>query len=252
MSANNAYHAEVEKFSALAHDWWNPDGAFKTLHAINPLRLRWIEQRTRSSSLNDNSLIAQPLVGKRILDIGCGGGILAEAMAQRGAEVTAIDLSASSIQAAQAHQAHSPTDMHIPVDYRLLSAEELAQQQAAYFDIVTCMELLEHVPSPVHLVSACAKLIKPQGHLFFSTINRTYKAYLFAIIAAEYLLKLLPANTHHYDAFIQPAELATWVRQAGLSVADMAGISYNPLLKHYRISTDVSVNYLMHCRHLPV
>ncbi len=225
----NADPAELQKFSALAHRWWDNGGEFKPLHEINPLRLNYIDKLAG-------------LKGKRVLDIGCGGGILSEAMSQKGAKVTGIDLGEKALKVAELHQLESGAK----VDYRLISAEDLAQEMPESFDVVTCMELLEHVPSPAAIVQACALLVKPGGAVFFSTINRNPKAYLLAVIGAEYVLNLLPRGTHQYEKFIKPSELSCWAREAGLSVAGMQGMSYNPLTQHYWLGEDVSVNYILH------
>lgn len=228
----NADRAELDKFSALASRWWDPESEFKPLHAINPLRLGWIRQH------------AGALAGKRILDVGCGGGILSESMAQEGAEVTGIDLADKSLKVARLHGLESG----IKVDYRLISAEDMAAQHAGEFDIVTCMEMLEHVPDPGSIVQACAQLVKPGGWVFFSTINRNAKSFAFAIIGAEYVLRLLPRGTHNFESFIKPSELAASVRRAGLTGQAFAGMEYNPLTKIYSLSDDTSVNYLFAAR----
>ena len=224
----NVDPAELDKFNELAHRWWDPNSEFKPLHDINPLRLGYID-----------SLIG--LEGKRVLDVGCGGGILAEAMASRGADVTGIDLGDKGLKVAQLHLLESG----LSVEYRHVSAEQLAHEQPGHYDIVTCMELLEHVPDPAITVSACAELAKPGGWCVFATINRTPKAYLFAIIGAEYLLKLLPKGTHDYSKLIRPSELARDCRNHGLEVRNMTGMSYNPVTKQYRLGKDTSVNYLL-------
>jgi 2-polyprenyl-6-hydroxyphenyl methylase/3-demethylubiquinone-9 3-methyltransferase len=226
----NADPAEVEKFSRLAHRWWDPAGEFKPLHDINPLRLDWIAEHAR-------------LEGAAVLDVGCGGGILAEALARRGASVTGIDLSEKALQVAQLHLLES----RLSVSYRSISAEDLAAQSAQSFDVVTCMELLEHVPDPAGMVAACARLVRPGGQVFFSTINRNPKAYLFAVVGAEYLLGLLPRGTHDYQRFIRPAELARWSRDAGLRPEEFMGMTYNPITRRYRLERDTSVNYLLRC-----
>jgi 2-polyprenyl-6-hydroxyphenyl methylase / 3-demethylubiquinone-9 3-methyltransferase len=220
---------ELEKFAALAHRWWDPDSEFKPLHDINPLRLDYIDR-------------AVGLKGKTVLDVGCGGGILSEAMSGRGASVTGIDLGEKALKVAQLHRLESGAE----VDYQLLSVEDMAAAQAGMFDVVTCMELLEHVPDPGAIVSACARLLKPGGHLFMSTINRNPKSYLFAVIGAEYVLNLLPRGTHEYEKFIKPSELSACCRHAGVEVRDITGMSYNPITKRYWLDKDVSVNYLMH------
>ena len=222
--------AELNKFSELAHKWWDKTSEFKPLHEINPLRLNYIDN---VASLKD----------KTVLDVGCGGGILSESMADKGAKVTGIDLGEKALKVAQLHS----LDSGVTVDYQLIAAEELAEQQPASFDVVTCLEMLEHVPDPASVVAACAKLVKPGGHVFFSTINRNPKAYLFAVIGAEYVLNMLPRGTHDYAKFIKPSELASWMRSADLSLVGQTGMSYNPLTKHYWLDSNVSVNYLMHC-----
>lgn len=222
---------ELEKFSQLAHRWWDPESEFKPLHEINPLRLEYIDR-------------IAALAGKRVLDIGCGGGILAEAMAGRGATVTGIDMAEKPLKVAQLHLLESGRE----VDYRYTSAEKLATEMPGQFDVVTCMELLEHVPSPAVTVDACARLVKPGGHVFFSTINRNPKSYLFAVIAAEYVLKLLPRGTHDYSKFIKPSELSSMCRRASLTVADVMGMSYNPLTKRYSLGRDTGVNFLLHAQ----
>jgi 2-polyprenyl-6-hydroxyphenyl methylase / 3-demethylubiquinone-9 3-methyltransferase len=227
-TAGNADPAELAKFSALAHRWWDPESEFKPLHDINPLRLAWVEE------------LAGGLAGKRALDVGCGGGIFAEALAQVGAEVTAIDLSQKAIGVAQLHQYESGTR----VDYRIASAEALAVEMPAAFDVVTCLELIEHVPEPASTVAACAKLAKPGGLVVFSTLNRNPKSYVQAILGAEYVLKLLPRGTHDWARFIRPSELAAFGRRARLQLVAMKGLTYNPLTRTYRLSADTSVNYL--------
>jgi 2-polyprenyl-6-hydroxyphenyl methylase/3-demethylubiquinone-9 3-methyltransferase len=222
---------ELEKFSQLAHRWWDPNSEFKPLHEINPLRLSWIDDKAG-------------LLGKRVLDVGCGGGILSEAMAARGAEVTGIDLSDPALKVAELHLLESGAR----VSYLHADAEELAQQQPSSFDVVACMEVLEHVPDAARQVDACARLLKPGGHAFFATINRNPKSFLLAIVGAEYVLGLLPRGTHEYARLIRPSELSSWCRRAGLSVAAMIGMGYNPLTRVYSLSTDTSVNYIMHAR----
>lgn len=225
----NVDPAELEKFAALAHRWWDKNSEFKPLHAINPLRLSFIDR-------------AVNLSGKRVLDVGCGGGILSESMAEKGADVVGIDLGEKALKVAKLHQLESGSK----VDYQLISIEELAKQQPESFDVVTCMEMLEHVPDPVAIVDACARLVKPAGSVFFSTINRNPKSYLFAVIGAEYVLNMLPKGTHEYEKFIKPSELSSWVRQSGLNVCELKGVSYNPFTQHYSLGSDVSVNYLIH------
>lgn len=222
---------EVEKFDALAARWWDPDGAFKPLHDINPLRLAFVEG-------------VSGIAGKTVLDVGCGGGILAEAMAARGANVTGIDASEAALVTARLHLAESG----LRVDYVRGTGEQLAQERPGAFDLVTCMELLEHVPDPASLVSACARLVRPGGEVVVSTINRNPKAYLLAVIGAEYVLGLLPRGTHDYARFIRPSELDAWARGAGLTLESLEGITYNPLSRRYRSTQDVSVNYLARLR----
>jgi 2-polyprenyl-6-hydroxyphenyl methylase/3-demethylubiquinone-9 3-methyltransferase len=229
MSTLNADPAELQKFSDLAHRWWDPASEFKPLHEINPLRLGWIDSKAG-------------LAGRKVLDIGCGGGILAEGMAGLGAEVTGIDLSEKALSVARLHLFESGHK----VDYRLYSAEALAEEMPGRFDTVTCMEMLEHVPDPASIVAACARLVKPGGHVFLSTLNRNPKSYLFAIIGAEYLLRLLPAGTHEYARFIKPSELSRYCRNARLDVQEVIGLSYNPLTKTYALGRDTDVNYLVH------
>ncbi|HET9045904.1 MAG TPA: bifunctional 2-polyprenyl-6-hydroxyphenol methylase/3-demethylubiquinol 3-O-methyltransferase UbiG [Casimicrobiaceae bacterium] len=224
----NADPAELEKFSALAHRWWDPESEFRPLHEINPLRLDWIDRQ------------ASGLAGKRIVDVGCGGGILAEAMAARGAHVTGIDLSSKALGVARLHQLESGA----AVDYRLVSAEALAAAEPASADVVTCMEMLEHVPQPAPIVAACASLAKPGATLVFSTLNRNPKSYAFAIVGAEYVLGLLPRGTHNWARFIRPAELAGWARRANLEIVELIGMTYSPLTRRYRLEPDTSVNYL--------
>jgi len=224
----NADPAELAKFGALAHRWWDPTSDFKPLHDINPLRLDYIARRSRG------------LEGKHALDVGCGGGILAEAMATAGAKVIGIDLSDKALSVARLHQLESGVE----VDYRLITAETLAADQPGSFDIVTCMELLEHVPDPASTIAACATLVKPGGLVVFSTINRNPKAYLFAVVGGEYLLRLLPRGTHDYARFIKPSELAGFARRAGLEADDLIGMTYNPLNRTYRLEADTSINYI--------
>ena len=225
----NVDELELNKFSNLAHKWWDKTSEFKPLHDINPLRLNYIDK-------------AVALKGKTALDVGCGGGILSESMAERGAKVTGIDLGEKTLKVAQLHSLESG----VAVDYQLISVEKLAEQQPASFDVVTCLEMLEHVPDPASVVAACAKLVKPGGKVFFSTINRNPKAYLFAVIGAEYVLNMLPRGTHDYAKFIKPSELASWMRLADLSLNHQIGMSYNPITQHYWLGDDVSVNYMMH------
>src|SRR5712692_3866912 len=225
----NADPRELEKFSALAHRWWDPESEFKPLHQINPLRLDWVDRISK-------------LAGKSALDIGCGGGILAESMARRGARVKGIDLSEKALKVAQLHLHESK----LAVDYEAISAEDLAARSPRAYDVVTCMELLEHVPDPASTVRACAQLARPGGHVFFSTINRNLKSYLFAVIGAEYLLRLLPRGTHDYARFVRPSELARHCRDSGLAVHGVIGMTYNPLTKAYALGRDADVNYLVH------
>jgi 2-polyprenyl-6-hydroxyphenyl methylase/3-demethylubiquinone-9 3-methyltransferase len=227
----NADPQELEKFSKLAHRWWDPQGEFRPLHEINPLRLEWID---RSAAL----------AGKRVLDVGCGGGILAEAMARRGAEVTGIDLGEKGLRVAELHLAESK----LPVKYEKVSAEDYAARYAGAFDVVTCMELLEHVPEPAGMVAACARLARPGGLVFFSTINRNPKSYLFAVIGAEYVLKLLPKGTHDYLRFIKPSELSRWSRASGLAPDELIGMTYNPFTQRYSLGRNCDVNYLLRCK----
>ncbi len=226
----NADPLELQKFSELAHRWWDPNSEFRPLHEINPLRLEWI------------NAIA-PVAGKRVVDIGCGGGILAEAIAKKGATVTGIDLSEKALKVADLHSLESG----VAVRYELTSAEDLAAREAGQYDIVTCMEMLEHVPDPSAVVKACATLVKPGGQVFFSTLNRNPKSYLFAIIGAEYVLRLLPRGTHDYAKFITPAELSQYSRNAGLAVEAVKGMTYNPFTKIYSLNQDTDVNYLIAC-----
>jgi 2-polyprenyl-6-hydroxyphenyl methylase/3-demethylubiquinone-9 3-methyltransferase len=224
----NVDPAELEKFSELAHRWWDPQSEFRPLHEINPLRLDHIDR------------IAE-LQGKKVLDVGCGGGILAEAMAARGAQVTGIDLADKPLKVAQLHLLESGQQ----VDYRRIAVEELAQQAPASFDVVTCMEMLEHVPDPAAVVHACAALLKPGGHAFFATLNRNPKSYLFAIIGAEYVLNMLPRGTHDYERFIKPSELSSTCRRAGLETINLIGMTYNPFTKVYALEADTDVNYIL-------
>ena len=224
----NADQAELDKFGDLAHRWWDPNSEFKPLHDINPLRLDWIDK-------------AVGLSGKRILDVGCGGGLLSEGMAARGAKVTGIDLSEKPLGVAKLHLLESGQQ----VDYRKISVEALAEEMPAAFDAVTCLEMLEHVPNPSSVVTACAKLVKPGGQVFLSTLNRNPKSYLFAVLGAEYILKMLPKGTHDYAKFIKPSELARWAKTTGLEPAELLGMSYNPLTQKYSLNQDTSVNYLM-------
>ena len=226
---DNFDRAELAKFSDLAHRWWDTESEFRPLHQINPIRLDWID-----------SLV--PLRGLRVLDVGCGGGILADSMARKGAEVLGIDLATKALKVAQLHALEAQTE---GVQYREISAEALALEQAGTFDVVTCMEMLEHVPVPSSIVKACATLVKPGGRVFFSTINRNAKAFLFAIVGAEYVLNMLPRGTHEYAKLIKPSELAGYCRASGLALQQTKGMEYNPLNRHYWLSADTSVNYLM-------
>lgn len=227
---NNLDPAEIAKFEQLASRWWDRHGEFKPLHEINPLRANYIDERA-------------PVAGKKLLDVGCGGGILTESMARRGAAVTGIDLGEGPLEVARLHALESGLD----IDYRRISAEELAAAEPAGFDIVTCLEMLEHVPDPRSIIEACAKLAKPGGQLFFSTINRTPKGWLFAVVGAEYILGMLPKGTHEYRRFIRPSEIGRWLRDAALELHDITGMTYNPLTRNYKLNArDVDVNYLLH------
>lgn len=229
MSTLNIDPAEISKFSAHASHWWDPEGELKTLHQINPLRLQYINEKAN-------------LAGKNVIDIGCGGGLLTEGMAKLGATVTGVDMSQPAITVAKLHQHES--NLHI--NYLLGTAEEIAAQHPAQYDVATCLEMLEHVPDPTSIIQAGATLVKPGGHLFFSTLNRNLKSYLSAIVGAEYILKLLPKNTHEYAKFIRPSELSAWARQSGLVVKDIIGIHYDIFSKEFSLTNDVTVNYLMH------
>ena len=231
-TTHNVDPAELAKFSDLAHRWWDTESEFRPLHQINPLRLNWIAD-------------IAPVDGQRVLDVGCGGGILADAMARRGAEVLGIDLATKALRVAQLHALEAQTPR---VQYREISAEALAAEQPESFDVVTCMEMLEHVPDPSSVVRACARLVKPGGHVFFSTINRNPKSFLFAIVGAEYVLNLLPKGTHEYAKFIRPSELARYAREAGLELQHTKGLEYNPLSRRYWLSGDTSVNYMLGTR----
>ena len=226
----NADPLEIQKFSELAHRWWDPTSEFRPLHEINPLRLEWINARA-------------PLAGKKVIDIGCGGGILAESMARKGATVTGIDLSDKALKVADLHSLESG----VTVRYELIAAEAMAAREAGQYDVVTCMEMLEHVPDPAAIVQAAAALVKPGGHVFFSTLNRNPKAYLFAILGAEYLLRMLPKGTHDYAKFITPSELSQFARAAGLQVDGLKGLGYNPVTQIYALNADTSVNYMVAC-----
>ncbi|MBL1321648.1 MAG: bifunctional 2-polyprenyl-6-hydroxyphenol methylase/3-demethylubiquinol 3-O-methyltransferase UbiG [Methylophaga sp.] len=227
----NVDPVEVAKFEALATSWWDTEGESKPLHDLNPIRLGYIQQRCQ---LND----------KHVIDIGCGGGILSEALAKNGAQVTGIDMGKMPLDIAKLHA----LEAELIIDYQQITAEQKAEQSAEQFDVVTCMEMLEHVPDPVSIIQACSDLVKPGGDLFFSTLNRHPKAYLLAVLGAEYIMKMLPKGTHDYKRFIRPSEMAAWCRQAGLEVRDITGMSYNPINKTFKLSDDVKVNYLMHCR----
>jgi 2-polyprenyl-6-hydroxyphenyl methylase/3-demethylubiquinone-9 3-methyltransferase len=229
---SNSDQAELDKFSQLAHRWWDTNSEFKALHDINPLRLQWISD------------LAGGLQGKRVVDVGCGGGILSESMARAGAQVTGIDLADKPLKVAKLHKLESGVD----VDYRLIAAEELAAAEPESFDVVTCMEMLEHVPDPVSVMTACARMVKPGGWVFFSTLNRNPKSYLFAIVGAEYVLNMLPKGTHDWSRFIKPHELAAYARQAGLDSVELMGMTYNPISKIYRLERNTDVNYLLACR----
>ncbi|SDS79894.1 bifunctional 2-polyprenyl-6-hydroxyphenol methylase/3-demethylubiquinol 3-O-methyltransferase UbiG [Pseudomonas oryzae] len=228
---SNVDHAEIAKFEALAHRWWDRESEFKPLHEINPLRVNWIDERVG-------------LAGKTVLDVGCGGGILSESMALRGAQVTAIDMGEAPLAVARLHQLESG----VQVDYRQSTAEALAAEMPGQFDVVTCLEMLEHVPDPASVIAACQRLVKPGGQVFFSTINRNPKAYLLAIVGAEYVLKMLPRGTHDFRKFIRPSELGAWCRDAGLAVKDIVGLTYNPFAKTYKLGSDVDVNYMIQTR----
>ncbi len=230
-ATDNTDPAEIAKFEALASRWWDPQSEFKPLHEINPLRLDYLDRHCGG------------LAGKTVIDIGCGGGILAESMVEKGATVTGIDMGEAPLSVAKLHGLESG----ISVDYQRATAEHMAEQQPEKFDVVTCMELLEHVPDPASVIQACARLVKPGGTVFFSTINRNPKSYLFAIIGAEYLLRLLPKGTHDYAKFIRPSEMESWARHAGLKMCDLTGMSYNPLTQHYSLGRDLGVNYLAYC-----
>ena len=226
---DNVDQNEIAKFEALASRWWDKESEFKPLHDINPLRLNYIDERCS-------------LAGKTVVDIGCGGGILSEGMAQRGANVLGIDMGEAPLAVARLHGLESGVD----VQYKQITVEDLAEEKANSFDVVTCLEMLEHVPQPASVIAACAKLLKPGGQLFLSTINRNPKAYLFAIVGAEHVLKMLPKGTHEYKKFIKPSELTHYVRQADLIFHDITGMTYNPILKNYKLARDVDVNYLVH------
>ena len=230
----NADQLELDKFSQLAHRWWDPNSEFKPLHDINPLRLEWVDR------------LSGGIEGKRVLDVGCGGGILSESLSVKGAQVTGIDLSEKALKVAKLHQLESGAQ----VDYRLIAAEALAEEQPDTYDVVTCMEMLEHVPDPASVMAACARMVKPEGWVFFSTLNRNPKSYLLAIVGAEYVLNLLPKGTHDWAKFIKPHELASYARGVGLEPVELMGMTYNPLTKAYRLEQDTDVNYLMACRRI--
>lgn len=226
---SNVDQSEIAKFEALAYRWWDRDSEFKPLHDINPLRVNWIDELA-------------PLAGKAVLDVGCGGGILSESMAQRGATVMGIDMGEAPLSVARLHLLES----ELEIDYRQITAEQLAEEMPGQFDVVTCLEMLEHVPDPASVIRACSQLVKPGGHVFFSTINRNPKSYAFAILGAEYVLKLVPRGTHDYKKFIRPSELGAWSRLAGLQTREIIGLTYNPLTKIYKLENDVDVNYMLH------
>ncbi len=227
---HNVDHGEINKFEELASRWWDPHSEFKPLHDINSLRLNYINQYA-------------DIKGKKVLDVGCGGGILAESMAQCGAEVTGIDMGEAPLEVAKLHMLESG----VQLEYRQITAEALAEEMPGQFDVVTCMEMLEHVPDPGSVIAACATLVKPGGQLFFSTINRNPKAYLFAIVGAEYLLRMLPKGTHDFAKFIRPSELEGWTRHAGLELKELTGMVYNPFSQKYSLARDLDVNYMAHC-----
>lgn len=229
----NVDPGEIRKFEALAQRWWDPAGEFRPLHELNPLRLAFIMERAA-------------LARARVLDVGCGGGILAEAMARQGAKVLGIDVASAALQVAELHA----MDASVQVEYRLAAPEELADSSPAAFDIITCMEMLEHVPEPREVIAAIARLVRPGGHVFISTINRNLKAFLLAIVGAEYLLRLLPRGTHEYERFIRPSELAAWARDTSLQLEDISGIEYNPITRRFALCEDAAVNYLVHFKRL--
>ena len=226
----NVDQHEIKKFEDIAHRWWDAESEFKPLHQINPLRLNYIER------------LAGGLAGKKVIDIGCGGGILSESMALRDAEVTGIDMGETPLSVAQLHS----LEAGVEIDYQQITAEEMAAQRPAQYDVVTCMEMLEHVPDPGSIIAACAALVKPDGHIFFSTINRNPKSFAMMIVGAEYFLRMIPKGTHEYAKFIRPSELESWGRESGLKLDDINGMTYNPIFQSYKIGNDVDVNYLMH------
>ena len=231
--ASNVDQSEIKKFEALAARWWDPNSEFKPLHDINPLRLDYINNRAQ-------------LEGKEVLDVGCGGGLLTEAMAQCNANVTGIDMGETPLAVAKLHLHESKLKIH----YQRITAEQMAEQHPHKYDVVTCLEMLEHVPDPASVITACSQLVKPGGHVFFSTINRNPKSFLFAIVGAEYLLRMLPKGTHEYARFIKPSEIAAWIRDTNLHLREITGMSYNPFTKSYSFGPDIDVNYIVHC-HLP-
>lgn len=226
----NVDQHEIKKFEDIAHRWWDAESEFKPLHQINPLRLNYIER------------LAGGLVGKKVIDIGCGGGILSESMALRDAEVTGIDMGETPLSVAQLHS----LETGVEIDYQQITAEQIASERPAQYDVVTCMEMLEHVPDPGAIIAACAALVKPDGHIFFSTINRNPKSFAMMIVGAEYFLRMLPKGTHEYAKFIRPSELESWGRESGLKLENISGMTYNPIFQNYKIGNDVDVNYLMH------
>jgi 2-polyprenyl-6-hydroxyphenyl methylase/3-demethylubiquinone-9 3-methyltransferase len=221
---------EIKKFEDVAHRWWDTDSEFKPLHDINPLRLNYIDENSGG------------IKGKKVIDVGCGGGILAESMALRGAKTTGIDMGETPLSVAELHA----LETGVEVSYKKITAEEMAEKHCGKFDVVTCMEMLEHVPDPGSIIEACAKLVKPDGHVFFSTINRNPKSFALAIVGAEYIMNMLPKGTHEYAKFIRPSELESWARKAGLQLENIKGMAYNPMLQSYKLSNDVGINYLMH------
>lgn len=230
-TGNNVDPLEVAKFDALASGWWDLEGESKPLHGLNPHRLAYIKSHCK-------------LENQRVIDVGCGGGILTEALVKAGANTTGIDMGEMALNVAKLHG----LEAELTIDYQQMTAEAMAEQFSGQYDVVTCMEMLEHVPDPLSVIQACADLVKPGGHLFFSTLNRHPKAYLLAVFGAEYVMNMLPKGTHDYTRFIKPSEMAKWCRQAGLNVADLKGLSYNPFNKDFHLSDDIKVNYLMHCQ----